>query len=80
MNNTVKILALTLCIQFSAPSYAIDFNFKEVSDFKVLSEFKSINEFEKEYQSYTQDCLDNTYGGAGGIPCFLGSDIWDRNN
>ena len=30
------------------------------------------------YGKYVQDCLDDTGGGTGGIPCFVGYDMWDR--
>ncbi len=59
-------------------SYAIDFKYKEIEDFKVLSSFQSVRDFEDNFGKYTQNCLDNTYGGTGGIPCFVSSKIWDR--
>lgn len=68
---------LLLC-QVYTLSYAIDYQYKDVKDFDVLSSFKSIEEFEANYGKYVQDCLDNTYGGTGGIPCFIGYEMWDR--
>ncbi len=59
-------------------TFAIDYKYKKIADFKTLESFKSVNEFEAYYNEYIQDCLDNTGGGTGGIPCFIGYDMWDR--
>ena len=66
---------LLLACSFSA-SYAYDK--KEITDFKELDSFKSVEQFEKYIEKYTQKCLDNSYGGTDGIPCFIGYEIWDR--
>lgn len=58
--------------------YAVDYDYKKAKDFQTLSHFKSVEAFEKNYQTYVQNCLDNTYGGTGGIPCYIGYDMWDR--
>ncbi len=59
-------------------SVAVDYSYKEVKDFKTLADFKTVSEFERHYGAYVKDCLDNTYGGTGGIPCFVGYELWDR--
>jgi uncharacterized protein YecT (DUF1311 family) len=60
-------------------SFAFDyFDYKKINDFKTLSSFKSVSKFEANFQRYTQDCIDSTGGGTGGIPCFVGYELWDR--
>jgi len=81
-----KKTVLTILILLSTTSIIADdgsteepmFAYKSVNDFKPLDDFKSVEEFEKNYQNYIQKCLDNTYGGRGGIPCLIGSSMWDR--
>jgi len=60
-----------------AVSARVAYPYKKVSDFRTLEFFKSVQEFESSYGKYVQDCLDNTGGGTGGIPCFIGYDMWD---
>jgi uncharacterized protein YecT (DUF1311 family) len=78
MNKVLKIIMFFFLYQVYTLSYAVDYDYKEVKDFDVLSSFKSIEEFEANYEKYVQHCLDNTYGGTGGIPCFIGYEMWDR--
>jgi len=57
---------------------SIDYKYKDLKDFKRLSNFQSVKEFDAYLDTYTQDCLDNTGGGSGGIQCFIYTDVWDR--
>lgn len=75
LNTSIFFIFLFL---FPSISNGIDYKFKKIEEFKVLESFKTIEDFEKYYEKYTQECLDNTYGGTGGIPCFIGYEIWDR--
>jgi uncharacterized protein YecT (DUF1311 family) len=59
-------------------AFAVDYPYKKADDFKKLESFKSVEQFDANYEKYVQHCLDNTYGGTGGIPCFVGYDLWDR--
>ena len=55
------------------------YSYKTVKDFPTLDQVKNVDAFEAAYVMYEQDCLDNTGGGTGGIPCeTLGYDLWDR--
>jgi len=54
------------------------FDYKKVDAFPALRDFATVSDFEKFYGEYTQTCLDNSYGGTRGIPCFIGSELWDR--
>jgi uncharacterized protein YecT (DUF1311 family) len=63
-----------LSIVLSAEQY----KYKDLKEFKTLDSFKSVEEFETYYERYVQDCLDNTYAGTMGIPCYVGYDLWDR--
>ncbi len=69
---------LFLSITFSASVDAMNFEYKGVNDFKALSQYANVGEFELAYQSYKQNCLDNTGGGTGGMRCLIDLDIWDR--
>lgn len=59
-------------------AFAVDYPYKNADDFKKLESFKSVEQFESNYKNYIQHCLDNTGGGTGGIPCFVGYELWDR--
>jgi uncharacterized protein YecT (DUF1311 family) len=59
-------------------AFAVDYPYKKADDFKKLEYFKSVEQFEANYKKYVQHCLDNTGGGTGGISCFAGYDLWDR--
>ncbi|WP_163832065.1 lysozyme inhibitor LprI family protein [Spartinivicinus ruber] len=67
-------LLFFICTQ----AYSIDFDYKKVSDFKKLSDFSSVEKFESELAKYVEDCLANTGGGTGGLRCYIGSNVWDR--
>lgn len=58
--------------------FAVDYAYKGVGNFKTLDTFPTVEAFENVHKAYTQDCLDNTYGGTGGIPCLIAYDLWDR--
>lgn len=70
------LIILLSIITFSNVSFA--FEHKEINSFKKLSDFKTVEEFEKYYNDYTKECLDKGFGGAGSIPCFVASELWDR--
>lgn len=78
MKKVIKTIVFILLFQINSLSYAVDYKYKSVKYFKVLSSFKSIKEFEDNYGVYIQHCLDNTFGGTGGIPCYIGYNMWDR--
>ena len=61
----------------SLPAQAM-FAYKTVDEFKPLGAFSSVEAFEAHYEEYIQICLDNTGGGSAAIPCFIGSELWDR--
>lgn len=69
---------LTLSFALVFPSVSFAFNYKKIEDFKTLEAAISVAVFESEVEKYTQDCLDNTGGGAGGIPCYIADKLWDR--
>ena len=54
------------------------FNYKKAEAFQALEAVTSVAAFESDIEKYTQECLDNTGGGSGGIPCFIASTLWDR--
>ncbi len=78
MSNVPKVLMILLLCQVCTLSHAMDYQYKDVRDFDVLSSFESVEAFEANYEKYVQDCLDNTYGGTRGVPCFIGYKMWDR--
>jgi len=78
MSNVLKMLMILLLCQVCTLSHAMDYQYKDVKDFDVLSSFESVEAFEANYEKYVQDCLDNTYGGTRGVPCFIGYKMWDR--
>jgi uncharacterized protein YecT (DUF1311 family) len=72
-----KVIMVSLFVPLSA-AFAADFHYKKVEDFKKLESYRSVEQFESTYKTYAQDCLDNTGGGTGGIRCFIGNELWDR--
>src|SRR5690349_8351192 len=63
----------------SAVGQADGYSFKTVKDFKTLQNFPTVEAFENSFADYVRDCLDNTGGGTGGIPCEeITYDLWDR--
>lgn len=73
-----KIITSLFVIIAMSQAHSLNFEYKKVNDFDVLNSFKSVSEFEESYSSYVQNCLDNTGGGTGGVSCFIGSKLWDR--
>lgn len=73
-----KLISSMLFIMTMSQVHAVSFEYKKVNDFNVLSSFNNVHEFEESYASYVQNCLDHTGGGTGGISCFIGSKLWDR--
>ena len=73
-----SLILLTILLGISTTAQAVKFKYKNIEDFKTLSVFSSVEKFEQNYQNYTQDCLDNTGGGTGGIKCYIGYKMWDR--
>jgi len=73
-------LLIAVCVSFLLTPYAlaIDYKYKKVDDFQTLENFETVEAFETSFGGYIQDCLDNTYGGTGGIPCLIADQIWDR--
>lgn len=76
MLKTTKAFFILFLIMTSSVTFAFDY--KKTDDFKKLESFKSVDEFESYYNKYVHKCLDNTGGGTGGIPCFIGHELWDR--
>jgi uncharacterized protein YecT (DUF1311 family) len=76
----MKIKKITLAVlgtlALSVSSFA--FEQKSVEQLKKLSDFKTVEEFEQYHKAYTQECLDNGFGGTGSIPCFIAEELWDR--
>ena len=71
---SLLFLAATQAV-FTYPGYT----YKTVKDFKTLEHFKTVEAFEASFAGYVQDCLDNTGGGTGGIPCeTISYELWDR--
>ena len=61
---TAASLLLLVC-----PLAAAGYPYKTVKDFRTLEHSKDVQAFEAAYEEYEHDCLDNTGGGTGGIPC-----------
>jgi len=78
--NSMKYYAIFILLLFSTHAYAssLGYEYKPLSEFERLKSFSTIDEFEESYAGYVQDCLDKTGGGTLGIPCFVGSQLWDR--
>lgn len=75
---TRKALALLALCSAAVFSHAVDFPYKNVKDFKPLSAYPNVKAFEADYKAYVQECLNDTGGGTGGIPCLIGYKMWDR--
>lgn len=78
MSYPVRILVFLGLLLFVPSTFAIGFLYREANDFKTLENFETVEAFEASYASYIQDCLDNTGGGTGGIPCLIADQLWDR--
>jgi uncharacterized protein YecT (DUF1311 family) len=78
MLNIIKIICVVALFMTTEVSFAFDYRYKKIDAFQTLESFKSIDAFESSYKKYTQHCLDNTGGGSGAVPCFIGYEMWDR--
>lgn len=76
MKLKIFILAILGNLVLSSTSFA--FEQKTVEELKKLSDFKTVDEFVNYQNNYTQECLDNGFGGSGSIPCFVSYKLWDR--
>ena len=76
MKLKIFILAILGNLVLSSTSFA--FEQKTVEELKKLSDFKTVDEFVNYQNNYTQECLDNGYGGTGSIPCFVSYELWDK--
>ena len=74
----IKMLIFILLSLFIFSTNSSAFEQKNINSFKKLDDFNSVQEFEKYYHSYTQECLDNGFGGTGSIPCFVAYKLWDK--
>lgn len=78
---SIAICLVSLLLAAAPAAYAQGdgFAYKTVKDFKTLETFRSVDGFEASFGGYVRDCLDNTGGGTGGIPCEeITYDLWDR--
>lgn len=82
MKSSVWLAIVALFLLGTAPALfgqGDGFAYKTVKDFKTLETFPTVEAFENSFAGYVQDCLDNTGGGTGGIPCeAITYDLWDR--
>ena len=78
MFKRLGVFCLVVGLMIPSVTLAVDYKHKTIDYFKTLESFKSVDEFESYYGKYIHDCLDNTYGGTGGIPCLIGYELWDR--
>lgn len=54
------------------------FENKDIDSFLKLESFETVEKFESYINKYTQECLDNGFGGTGSIPCFVSYELWDK--
>jgi uncharacterized protein YecT (DUF1311 family) len=78
MFNFLKLFCAIVLLMTASIVFAGGYQYKNIHDFKTLESYKSIDEFESSYKEYTQSCLDDTGGGSGAVPCFIGYEMWDR--
>ncbi|MCG3690334.1 lysozyme inhibitor LprI family protein [Aliarcobacter butzleri] len=72
MKRIVFILGILISLNLFA------FENKDIDSFLKLESFKTVEEFESYINKYTQECLDNGFGGTGSIPCFVSYELWDK--
>ena len=72
MKRIVFILGILISLNLFA------FENKDIDSFLKLESFKTVEEFESYINKYTQECLDNGFGGTGSIPCFVSYEVWDK--
>lgn len=77
MHTGKTLLFFALCCT-ALLTHAAGFDYKQAKDFKPLSAYPDAAAFEKVYKAYVQECLNETYGGTAGIPCYVGYALWDR--
>ncbi|MDD4505211.1 MAG: hypothetical protein PHE60_02420 [Sulfurospirillaceae bacterium] len=69
-----KIIFLVSTILTSSFS----FEYKNIDSFLSLENYPSVSEFEKNYEAYTQTCVDNTGVSSGSIRCLVSQKLWER--
>ncbi|PZQ08190.1 MAG: DUF1311 domain-containing protein [Aliarcobacter butzleri] len=72
----MKKIVFTLGIFISLNLFA--FENKDIDSFLKLESFETVEKFESYINKYTQECLDNGFGGTGSIPCFVSYELWDK--
>lgn len=72
MKKIVFILGILISLNLFA------FENKDIDSFLKLESFETVEEFESYINKYTQECLDNGFGGTGSISCFVSYELWDK--
>ncbi|AXX90006.1 hypothetical protein CKA55_03890 [Arcobacter suis] len=72
----MKKIVFTLGMLISLNLFA--FENKDIDTFLKLESFETVEKFESYINKYTQECLDNGFGGTGSIPCFVSYELWDK--
>ena len=72
----MKKIVFTLGMLISLNLFA--FENKDIDSFLKLESFETVEKFESYINKYTQECLDNGFGGTGSIPCFVSYELWDK--
>ena len=75
---TAVALACLLSLSLTSVSFASEFKEREIKDFRSLDSFDSVSQFDQYIEGYTQECLDNSYGGSLSVRCFVAYELWDR--
>lgn len=60
--------------------YSFGFEYKDINSFLPLEKYSSVSEFEKNYETYTQRCVDNTGVSSGSIRCLVSQQLWERES
>lgn len=74
----MRILFTLVLFLISSSIAAQDFKERPIDKFKMLDKFASVEAFENYIEIYTQNCLDNSYGGSLSLRCFVSYELWDR--
>lgn len=74
MRKIEKIIFL-VCILLTS---SFSFEYKNIDSFLPLEKYSSVSEFEKNYEAYTQKCVDNTGASSGSIRCLVSQKLWER--
>lgn len=72
----MKKIVFTVGMLISLNLFA--FENKDIDSFLKLESFETVEKFESYINKYTQECLDNGFGGTGSIPCFVSYELWDK--